>query len=127
MANFIYYGFFIFLNLFLFLFLFKKNLLNRSGNLIIATIFILIYITHQLNFFAHQINPLDFRKICFFSIILLFWFYLNSFILKQMEYKKDSLNCFNKYIYTFLQKGFFISLISIMITIIQLDWVSRIH
>lgn len=127
MANFIYYVFFIFLNLFLFLFLSKKNLLNRFVTFIIAAIFIVIYITHQLNFFSHQINPSDFRKICAFSITLIFWFYLNNYILKKMETKISSLNFFNKCIYIFMQKRFLIYLLVIMTTITQLDWVSRIH
>jgi hypothetical protein len=135
MANFIYYAFFIFLNLFLFLFLSKKNLLNRFVTFIIAAIFTVIYITHQLNFFSHQINPSDFRKICAFNITLIFWFYLNNYILKKMETKISPLNFFNKciyiyiyiYIYIFMQKGFLIYLLFIMTTITQLDWVSRIH
>jgi predicted ABC-type ATPase len=127
MANFVYYAFFIFLNLFLFLSLSKKSLLNRSVNLIIATIFIVIYITHQLNYFIHQINPSDFRKICAFSITLIFWFYLNNYILKKMETKISSVNFFNKCISIFMQKGFLIYLFFIMTTVTQLNCVSRIH
>lgn len=127
MANFIYYVFFIFLNLFLFLFFYKKNLLNRSANLIIATIFIVIYLIHQLNFFSHQISPSDFRKICAFSIILIFWFYLNNYILKKMETKISSLNFLNNRICIFMQKGFLSYLLFITTTTTQIDWVSRIH
>lgn len=121
-----YYLFFIFLNLFLFLFLSKKIYLSRFTNFIIVTFFVVIYITHQLNFFAYQINPLDFRKICGFSIILIFWFYLNNYILEKIEAKTYSLNFFNKCIYIFVQKGFLIYLLFIITTIVQLDWVSRI-
>jgi hypothetical protein len=127
MPNFIYSMFFIFLNLSLFLILSNKILVNRFNNLIIATIFIVIYLTHQLLFFKSQINPSDFRKICTFSIILIFWFYLNKYILEKMEAKINSLNFFNKCIYSFVQKGFLIYLLFIMTTIIQVDWVSRIH
>lgn len=127
MTTFIYFIFFIFLNLSLFLILSKKILINRFNNLIITTIFIVIYLAHQLSFFKSQINPSDFRKICAFSIILIFWFYLNNYIVEKMEAKINSVNFFNKYIYSFIQKGFLIYLLFIMTTIMQLDWVSRIH
>jgi hypothetical protein len=127
MTNFIYSIFFIFLNLSLFLILSKKILVNRFNNLIIVTIFIVIYLTHQLIFFKSQIDPTDFRKIGTFSIILIFWFYLNNYILEKMEAKINFLNSFNQYIYSFVQKGFLIYLLFIMTTIIQINWISRIH
>lgn len=127
MTNFIYFIFFIFLNLSLFLILSKKILVNRFHNLIIASIVIVIYLAHQLSFFKSQINPSDFRKICAFSIILIFWFYLNNYIVEKMMAKINSLNFFNKCIYSFVKKGFLIYLLFIIITITQLDWVSRIH
>lgn len=127
MTNFIYYIFFISLNLFIFLILSKRFLLNRYVNLSIAIFFIILYLTHQLNSFVNQINSSDFRKICFFSFTLIFWFYLNSLFLKQIETKKDSLNYFNKWIYVFVKRRFLIYLIFIMTTITQIDWVSRIN
>ena len=127
MTNFIYCLFFISLNLSLFLILSKKVLLNRYINLGIASFFIIVYLIHQLNLFVNQINASDFRKICFFSIALVFWFYLNSFLLKQIEPKKNTLNYFNKGIYIFVKKGFLIYLLFIMTTITQIDWVYRIN
>lgn len=127
MANFIYYLFFITLNLSIFLILSKKVLLNRYINLSIVAFFIIVYFIHQLNLFAYQINSSDFRKICFFSIVLIFWFYLNGIFLKQMEPKKNALNYFNKGIYIFVKKGFLIYLLFLMTTITQIDWVYRLN
>lgn len=127
MINFIYFTFFIFLNLSLFLILSKKILVNRFNNLIIATIFIVIYLGHQFSFFKSQINPSDFRKICAFSIILIFYFYLNKYVVEKMDAKINSLNSFNKCIYSFMQKGFLIYLLFTMTTITQLNWVLHIH
>ncbi|OIV42407.1 hypothetical protein BKM63_05875 [Flavobacterium johnsoniae] len=127
MANFIYYIFFICLNLSIFLILSKKVLLNRYINLSIAAFFIIVYLIHQLNLFVYQINSSDFRKICFFSVVLIFWFYLNGLFLKQMESKKNALNYFNKGIYLFVKKGFLIYTLFIITTITQIDWVYRIN
>lgn len=127
MANFIYYIFFICLNLSIFLILSKKVLLNRYINLSIAAFFIIVYLIHQLNLFVYQINSSDFRKICFFSVVLIFWFYLNGLFLKQMESKKNALNYFNKGIYLFVKKGFLTYTLFIITTITQIDWVYRIN
>ena len=127
MANFIYCLFFISLNLSIYLILSKKVLLNRYINLGIASFFIIVYLIHQLNLFPDQINTSDFRKICVFSVVLIFWFYLNSFFLKQMEPKKNALNYFNKGIFIFVKKGFLIYLLYTMTTITQIDWVYRIN
>lgn len=127
MANFIYCLFFIFLNLSIFLILSKKVLLNRYINLGILAFFIIVYLMPQLSLFGYQINPSDFRKICFFSIALIFWFYLNAFFLKQMETKKNAFNYFNKDIYIFVKKDFLIYFLFVMTTITQIDWVYRIN
>jgi len=127
MTNFIYFIFFIFLNMSLFLILSEKILINRFNNLIIATIFIVIYLAHQLSFFTSQINASDFRKICAFSIFPIFWFYLNNYIVEKMDGKINSLNFFNRCIYSFVQKVFLIYLLFTMTTITQLNWVLRIH
>ncbi|CAA9194551.1 hypothetical protein FLA105534_00210 [Flavobacterium bizetiae] len=126
MPNFIYCLFFIFLNLSLFLILSKKVLLNRYINLSIIAFFIIVYLIHQLNLLGYQINPSAFRKLCFFSIALIFWFYLNSFFLKQMETKKNAFNHFNKSIYILVKKDFLIYFLFVMTTITQIDWVYRI-
>ncbi|OAZ05116.1 hypothetical protein FLB_09670 [Flavobacterium succinicans] len=119
MINLVYCSFFILFNILLFLVIDKKKLLNKSILIGGWAFFLTLIVIHFANLkLPYFMNSSDFIEIFFFSLALVFFYYLFKFLTYRIDPKKKY-NQLNYLIIKSLKNGLLFKLVFSMVTLYQ--------
>jgi len=120
MATYIYLLFFLSLNLYIYLYLNKIIVIKSLLHFLIISLFLAIILVHEFELIPHQIKRPYFNRIFFFSYLLVFFYFLNKFMINRIS-KKKSFNAFNSLIAKMIEKKILVKFIFVINSIIQIQ------
>lgn len=120
MLTYLYLLFFLTLNIFIYIYLNKLLIIKPNILVFIILLFISIVFLHELNLTGNLMSSSEFNELFFFSYSLIAWFFLNKFMINQIN-KKTHFNPFNKLICTMIQKNILLNFLFLMSSITQIQ------
>jgi len=125
MLNYIYMLFFLSLNIYIYMYLNKVLELKPLFHFFITSIFVVIILLHEFGFITPQITRSQFNRIFFFSYILIFFYFFNKMLIREIA-KKQSFNTFNTVIVSIIERKIFLKFIFLVSSVIQLQIIYKL-
>lgn len=120
MMTYIYILFFLSLNAYIYVYLNKLIVIKPFFHFLIILVYVVIISLHELELIPYQIIRPYFNRIFFFSYVLIFFYFLNKFMIRRIA-KKQSFNTFNALIVSMIEKQILLRFIFIINSIIQIQ------